>query len=248
MRIVPGTAVAAVVMTVLVAACGSGGAATFTAVPAPTTAAGGGPSANASECPTPVPAGQTAPSGPRASGTITAITGTTFTLLQPDKTTVMVSTTPNTIYNKESPSSVGAIGVGDLLMVAPVATGGSVAATMIYDNGTQMMQRQRSALAAGCPFVPAGGNFSIGTVTKAAAPTLTLAIAGGKTMTVTTDNATKVTLREMSSFAELKAGDQVVMAVGPAPSGTASATTASGSASATSGFAALVVNFTHAAQ
>ena len=163
-------------------------------------------------------AGKPAPAAARASGTITAIAGTTFTLIQPDKTTQLIMTTPSTIYNKESASSVGAIGVGDLLMVAGTTSGDSVAAMMIFDNGTQMMQRQRSAIAAGCPFVPAGGNFTLGTVTKASGAMLTLAIAGGKAMTVTTDGATKVTLRQMGIFADLKMGDQATaMASGARP-------------------------------
>src|SRR5690348_8568774 len=46
-------------------------------------------------------------------------------------------------------------------------------------------------LAAGCPFVPSGGNFTLGTVTKMNGAMLTLATAGGKSMTVTTDGSTK---------------------------------------------------------
>ncbi len=223
------SAVAVALMTLLLAACG-GTATTSTPVPAPTAAASNGGAADASACPTPVPSGATsAPPAARASGTITTIAGTTFTLTQPDKTTQLVMTTPNTIYNKESASSVGVIGAGDLLMVAGTTSGDSITATMIFDNGTQMMQRQRTALAAGCPFVPTGGNFTIGTVTKANGAMLTLATAGGKTTTVTTDGATKVTLRQMATFADLKMGDQANAM-------------ASGNATATSGFVAVVVN------
>jgi hypothetical protein len=232
MRFKPGAAVTVALMTLLLAACGGGAAATSTPAPAPTAAAGSSAAADASSCPAPAPSGQaSAPTAARASGTISAIAGTTFTLTQPDKSTQLVMTTPNTIYNKESTSSVGAIGVGDLLMVAGSTSGDSVAATMIFDNGTQMMQRQRAALAAGCPFVPAGGNFTIGTVTKANGAMLTMATAGGKTTTVTTDSATKVTLRQMATFADLKMGDQAMAMAG----GNASAT-------ATSGFVAAVVN------
>ena len=232
MQFKPGAAVAVVLMTLLLAACGSGTAATNTPAPAATAAAGNGAAVDASSCPSPAPSSQAAaPPAARASGTITTITGTTFTLTQPDKTTQLIMTTPSTIYNKESASSVSAIGVGDLLMVAGSTSGDSVSATMIFDNGTQMMQRQRAALAAGCPFVPAGGNFTLGTVTKVNGATLTLATAGGKAMTMTTDGATKVTLRQMATFADLKMGDQAMA-------------TASGNTTATaiSGFVAAVVN------
>lgn len=231
MRFKPGAAVAIALMTLFLAACGSGTAATNTPAPVGTAAAGNGAATNASSCPSPAPNGQAAPPAARASGTITTITGTTFTLTQPDKSTQLVMTTPSTIYNKESASSVSAIGVGDLLMVAGNTSGDSVSATMIFDNGTQMMQRQRAALAAGCPFVPAGGNFTLGTVTKVNGTTLVLATAGGKAMTMATDSATKVTLRQMATFADLKMGDQAMaMASGNAP------------ATATSGFVAAVVN------
>jgi hypothetical protein len=231
MRFKPGTAITVALMTLLLAACGGGLYATSTPASAPT-AASSAVAANASSCPAPAPSGQaSASTGARESGTISAIAGTTFTITQPDTTTQLIMTTPNTIYNKESPSSVGAIGTGDLLMVAGNTNGDSVIATMIFDNGTQMMQRQRAALAAGCPFVPAGGNFMLGTVMKANGGTLTMAVAGGKTMTVTTDAATKVTLRQMAAFTDLKMGDQAMaMAGGNAP------------ATATSGFVAAVVN------
>jgi hypothetical protein len=233
MRLNPGAAGAAALITLLLAACGGGTAATSTPAPAPTAAAGSAVAADASSCPSPAPSGQAnPPASARASGSITAIAGTTFTLTQADKTAVTVMTTPSTIYNIESASQVSAIGMGDLLMVAGSVSGDSVAATMIFDNGTQMMQRQRSALAAGCPFVPAGGNFTLGTVQKVNGATLTLAVAGGKSMTATTDGATKVTLRQMGTFADLKMGDQAM----------ATAATASGSATATSGFVAAVVN------
>ena len=62
---------------------------------------------------------------------------------------------------------------------------------------------------------------------------LTLAIAGGKAMTVTTDGATKVTLRQIGIFADLKMGDQATaMASGAAPAATTT----------TGGFVAAVVN------
>jgi hypothetical protein len=232
MRFVPRTAAAVALMTLLLAACGGGTMATSTVAPAPTAAAGGA-ATDTSACPAPPPSGQaSAPAAARASGTISAVSGTTFMLTQPDKTALTIMTTPNTIYNKESASSVSAIGAGDLLMVAGTTTGESVAAMMIFDNGTQMMQRQRSALAAGCPFVPAGGNFTLGTVTKANGAMLTLATAGGKSMTVTTDGSTKVTLRQMGTFADLKMGDQAM----------ATAAMANGSATAMSGFVAAVVN------
>jgi hypothetical protein len=242
MRIGSGAAIAAVVMTFLLSACGGSTAATKTPVPAPTAAAGGGGTvADASACPNPAPSGQAAqPTAPRAVGTITAISGTTFTLTQADKSAPVIMTTANTIYNKESPSNVGAIGPGDLLMVAGDTSGGGITATMIFDNGTQMMQRQRSALAAGCPYVPSGGNFTIGTVTKADAATLTMAVAGGKTMTVTTDGSTKVTLRQMAAFADLKMDDQATAMAGQA--------SASTNTSAVSGFVAAVVNDTGPAQ
>jgi hypothetical protein len=233
MRLNPGAAGAAALITLLLAACGGGTAATSTPAPAPTDAAGSAVAADASSCPSPAPSGQAnPPASARASGSITAIAGTTFTLTQADKTAVTVMTTPSTIYNIESASQVSAIGMGDLLMVAGSVSGDSVAATMIFDNGTQMMQRQRSALAAGCPFVPAGGNFTLGTVQKVNGATLTLAVAGGKSMTATTDGATKVTLRQMGTFADLKMGDQAM----------ATAATAGGSATATGGFVAAVVN------
>jgi hypothetical protein len=239
MRLSTGTAVAVALMTLLLTACGGGTAATNTPAPAPTAAAGSGAATDASACPAPPSSGQaTAPPAPRASGTITTIAGTTLTLTQPDKTTVTIMTTPNTIYNKESASSVGAIGVNDLLMVDGATASSGIAATMIFDNGTQMMQRQRTALAAGCPFVPAGGNFTIGTVQKVNGATLILATAGGKSTTVTTDSATKVTLRQMSTFGDLKMGDQVVMAT---------ASTAAGTASTSYGFVAAVINFQGAA-
>ena len=233
MRFKPGSAVVFALMTLLLAACGGGMAATNTAAPAPTTAAASSAAADASSCPAPPSSQTNAPAAARASGTITAISGTTFTITQADKTTQLVMTAPSTIYNKESPSTVSAIGTGDLLMVAGTTTGDSLAAMMIFDNGTQMMQRQRSAIAAGCPFVPAGGNFTLGTVTKANGAMLTLAIAGGKAMTVTTDSSTKVTLRQMGIFADLKMGDQATaMASGVAPAATTT----------TSGFVAAVVN------
>ncbi len=233
MRLVRGAALAIAVTTILLTACGGGTTATSTPAPAPTAATGGTTATDASACPSPQAAGQAGlPAAARASGTITAIAGTTFTLTQPDKTTLTIGTTANTIYNKESPSSVGTIGGGDLLMVAGTTSGDSVTATMIFDNGTQMMQRQRAALAAGCPFVPAGGNFTLGTVTKVNGATLTLATAGGKTTTVTTDGATKVTLRQMGTFADLKMGDQAM----------ATAAMANGTATATGGFVAAVVN------
>jgi hypothetical protein len=253
MRLSPGAAAAVALVLLILTACGGGTTATSTPVPAPTTApaptaaAGSGAATDASACPAPPTAGQaTTPPSARASGTITAIAGTTFTVTQPDKTMVTITTTPNTIYNKESVSSVGAIGVGDLLMVDGATTGGGIAATMIFDNGTQMMQRQRSAIAAGCPFVPAGGNFTIGTVTKVNGAMLNLAVAGGKSTTVTTDGATKVTLRQMSTFADLKMGDQVLMVVASGAGG--SATAAGGSAAASNGFVAAVINFQGAAQ
>jgi hypothetical protein len=165
-------------------------------------------------------------------GTVTALADPTFTVTQPDKTTVAVTTTANTIFNIESPSMVSTIGPSDLLMVAGTTSGDSIAATMIFDNGTQMMQRQRSALAAGCAYVPSGGNFTIGTVTKVNGPTLTLAVAGGKSMNVTTDGGTKVTLRQLGKFADLKMNDQV----------TAMAGQASATPTAASGFVAVVVN------
>ena len=228
MRFISRTAVTVAFMTLLLTACG-GGTMTSTVAPAATAAAGAGATDTAA-CPAPPPSGQASlPPAARASGTISAVSGTTFVLTRPDKTTLTIMTTPNTIYNKESASSVSAIGAGDLLMVAGATTGESVAAMMIFDNGTQMMQRQRAALAAGCPFVPAGGNFTLGTVTKVNGPMMTLATAGGKAITVTTDGATKVTLRQMGTFADLKMGDQAMA-------------TASGSATATSGFVAAVVN------
>lgn len=239
MRLNSGTLLAIALTTLILAACGSGTAATNTPVPAPTAAAGGGAATDASACPSPAPAGQASlPPAARASGKITAIAGTTFTLIQPDTTALTVMTTANTIYNRESPSSVSAIGVSDLLMVESIPYGDSVTATMIFDNGTQMMQRQRAALAAGCPFVPAGGNFTLGTVQKVNGATLILATAGGKSMTVTTDSATKVILRQMSSFAELKTGDQVMV----------TAAMATGGAYGSSGFVAAVVNDQGAAQ
>jgi hypothetical protein len=241
MRIGSGAAVAAVVMMFLLSACGGNTAATKTPVPAPTAAVGGGTAADASACPSPAPSGQAAqPTTARAIGTITAISGTTFTLTQADKSAPVIMTTANTIYNKESPSTVGAIGPGDLLMVAGDTSGSGITATMIFDNGTQMMQRQRSALAAGCAYVPSGGNFTIGTVTKIDAATLTMAVAGGKTMTVTTDGTTKVTLRQMAAFADLKMGDQATAMAGQA--------SASTSTSAANGFVAAVVNDTGPAQ
>jgi hypothetical protein len=167
-------------------------------------------------------------------GTITALSAPSFTVTQADKSTVSVMTTANTIFNVESPSMVSAIGPGDLLMVAGDTSNGNITATMIYDNGTQMMQRQRSALAAGCAYVPSGGNFTIGTVTKAGGPMLTMAVAGGKTATVATDGSTKVTLRQLGKFTDLKMGDSVTaMAAQPGP-GT--------SAPAAGGFTAVVVN------
>jgi Domain of unknown function (DUF5666) len=232
MRFIPRIAVAVALMTLFLTACGGGTTATSTAVPAPTAAAGGAATDTAA-CPAPPTSGQASlPAAARASGTISAVSGTTFVLTQPDKTALTIMTTPNTIYNKESASSVSVIGAGDLLMVAGATSGDSVAAMMIFDNGTQMMQRQRTALAAGCPFVPAGGNFTLGTVTKINGTMLTLATAGGKSMTVTTDGATKVTLRQMGAFADLKMGDQAM----------ATAAMASGNATTTSGFVAAVVN------
>lgn len=94
------------------------------------------------------------------------------------------------------------------------------------------MQRQRAALAAGCPFVPAGGNFTLGTVQKVNGATLILATAGGKSTTVTPDGATKVTLRQMATFADLKMGDQAM----------ATAAATNGSATVADGFVAAVVN------
>jgi hypothetical protein len=217
-------------MTLLLTACGGTMTTTSTTAPMPSAAAGGA-APDTAACPAPPTSGQASlPAAARASGTISAVSGTTFMLTQPDKTTLTIMTTPNTIYNKESASSVSVIGAGDLLMVAGNMSGDSVAAMMIFDNGTQMMQRQRTAIAAGCPFVPAGGNFTLGTVTKISAGTLTLATAGGKSMTVTTDGTTKVTLRQMGTFADLKMGDQAMAMA----SGNATATT--------SGFVAAVVN------
>lgn len=243
MRLGPGAAATVALMMLVLTACGGGTAATNTPVPAPTAApsaaASGGTAADASACPSPPAADQPAPPAPpRAMGIITAITGATFTVTQPDKSTVVVMTTPNTIYNIESPSTVSAIGPGDLLMVAGDTTNGGIAATMIFDNGTQMMQRQRAALAAGCAYVPAGGNFTIGTVTKISGPMVTMAVAGGKSATVTTDAGTKVTLRQLGKFTDLKVNDQV----------TAMAGQASASPTATSGFVAVVVNDSGPAQ
>jgi hypothetical protein len=233
MRFGSGTVITVALMMLVLTACGGGTAATNTPVPAPTAATSGGTSADASACPSPPASGQAAPpAGTRAMGVITAITDTTFTVTQPDKSTVPVMTTANTIYNIESASMVSAIGPGDLLMVAGDTTNGGIAATMIFDNGTQMMQRQRAALAAGCAYVPTGGNFTIGTVTKVNGTALTMAVAGGKSTNVTTDGTTKVTLRQLGKFADLKMNDQV----------TAMAGQASASPTPTSGFVAVVVN------
>lgn len=69
--------------------------------------------------------------------------------------------------------------------------------------------------------MPNDGTHIAGIVQQVSGTTLTLGVRDGKTITVTTDGNTKVTVHQQGSFADLKVGDQVDAMADP-KSGTAS--------------------------
>jgi hypothetical protein len=270
----------AALATFLLTACGGGSSATTTPPPAPTAAAtaastaastqaaaaaSGSSAAGATNaaCPTGVANAAPFSGGARATGTIGAINGTSFTVTERNNTSATVMTDANTRYESLVPTNVGTIAVGDFITAQGTTAGTTTAATTITDAGAQAQQGaaggngQRPAVTAGCPpqgagqQAASGGNangagngrgFIGGTVQQVNGSTITVNTMLGTT-TLTTDANTKVMRRQPGQFTDLKVGDQVTATAGRAAGGAggSNGTASAGSATAPTSFTAALV-------
>jgi hypothetical protein len=163
---------------------------------------------------------------PGVFGTVASISGDTLTVTSqgrpmaqgttPTPTTFMVDATNATVTKDNAASTIGAVAVGDMVMVQGTVTGTNVAATKIMDGkmgmgkgGWGMGSSTRPQLNS---IIKGNGQPVIGgSVSAVSSDTLTVTTAeGGQTYTVDATNATIEKDNATSSVSAIAVGDKVV--------------------------------------
>ena len=154
---------------------------------------------------------------PGVFGTVSAISGTTLTVQskgwqQSATTTYTVDASNATVTKNGSSSSIGAIAVGDTVMVQGTVSGTSVTATAIHD-GVPVGRGPRGAIGEQRgPAIQGNGEPIIGgSVTAVSGSALTVTTKTNVAYTVDASNATVIKNNATSSVSSIATGDGVIV-------------------------------------
>lgn len=165
---------------------------------------------------------------PMVSGTVTAITGNSITLLGKNGTTYTVDATNAKVIKNKVTITVSAIAVGDTLVVSGTTTGSSVVATGIRDGVVSSVKKTGTKPINAKAEMPFGKNATFGTVASVSGSTFTLTKKSGTgttTVMVTTDTTTVFKKNgQTDTLADVAAGQTVVVMGAKDTSGNVTAT------------------------